>query len=1251
MMGNAAGSASGMWRRALVALLATVTLVSGAAGPAQAADLVGPTISNLTVTPPAAKRLVPMTVTATIADASGVAGGEVMLDAAVAHPVLPADGAWGGTTEQVTISLNNVVDIVAGHDDTCALLQDGTVECWGVNTYGQLGDGTTTTRTVPTPVSGLSGVQSLSIRGFTSCAVRTDNTVWCWGDNSSGQLGDGTTTDRSTPVQVSGLLDAVSVAVGGGHACAVRLTGHIACWGNNTLGQLGDGGIANQATPVEVVGITTAQQVSAAEDHTCAIVADYLPLCWGANDWLQVGDGLSLAPHRTPTELNAVQDAATAMSIFTGFQTTCIRRLDYSGNCWGNPFSGLTSYGVLQNVRQFSVGAITCAAMGIGNIDCWGSGVSPVFVIPGDIWGTWTVAVGSSHACAQLYDQSIVCWGANNVGQLGRGFTSTEEAVGKVPGLNGLQSQEPGEHSICVRGTDTSGNVTDFPNWACTTITILPETDPALVDLTISGVTLSPAFATDETSYAGEVDTYSPSVDLTVTPRDWRASMAYRVGSGSWIAIGSRTPSDAFTIPVGGTTVEVRVTAEDGVTDQTYSVAVARATPDTTGPAVATPVLTPSTITHGGSFTVTSSATDPSGVTAAQLRLDSGAWTAMPFTSGVPGDASVTLGTTFTSPVSVSVGEEHACALLANGTVRCWGRGDSGQLGNGIATGTAFPTLADVEGVTQVAAGRWHTCAILADTTVQCWGNNEYGQLGDNSTTNRPSPVTVYGVGGTGTLSGVTAIAAGGYHTCALLNTGAVACWGRGDYAEIGEGSAGGFLVPVLAASVSTAVAIAAGDVHTCAVLSNGTVDCWGAGNNGRLGTGLYDWAWTPTPVVDIDNAVAIAAGGSHTCAVLATGALSCWGSNAVGQLALDPAVTPETIVPITVPGVTGVKAVTAGFRDTCVLRTSGTASCWGQVASGAPGTGGLTGVTSIGIGGAAACSTLTSGSIACWGTNDMGELGDGTTTSSATAVVSTPGTAALADGTHQVCLRATDGHDNVTTPAACATLTIPDTTAPAFTTAVTVTPRAGVALPSAAATSAIPVVVSWAATDSVGVTGYTLERRTGTGAWTKVTLASATATSYATTVPSSGTVAFRVTARDAAGHATLSTSAALSARLVQQTSTAIVRRGTWTSYSLATLSGGSDRWARTAGASATFTFTGRSIGFVSMRGTGRGSVTIVVDGKTAATVSLYRSSAQPRYIAWSRAWATSGTHTVRLIVAGTAGRPRVDLDAFITVK
>jgi alpha-tubulin suppressor-like RCC1 family protein len=183
--------------------------------------------------------------------------------------------------------------------------------------------------------------------------------------------------------------------------------------------------------------------------------------------------------------------------------------------------------------------------------------------------------------------------------------------------------------------------------------------------------------------------------------------------------------------------------------------------------------------------------------------------------------------------IAIAAGGLHTCALTAGGGVKCWGRNNRGQLGDGTTTNRNTPVNVSglTSGVDAIAVGRYHTCALTAGGGVKCWGRNIYGQLGDGTWTQRTTPVDVSGL-----TSGVAAIAAGGYHTCALMEGGGVKCWGRNSYGQLGDGTTTDRNMPADVSGLTSEVAaIAAGWDHTCALTAGG-VKCWGRNSNGQLG-------------------------------------------------------------------------------------------------------------------------------------------------------------------------------------------------------------------------------------------------------------------------------------------------------------------------------------------------------------------------------------------------------------------------------
>jgi alpha-tubulin suppressor-like RCC1 family protein len=350
---------------------------------------------------------------------------------------------------------------------------------------------------------------------------------------------------------------------------------------------------------------------------------------------------------------------------------------------------------------------------------------------------------------------------------------------------------------------------------------------------------------------------------------------------------------------------------------------------------------------------------------------------------------------------SLAAGDYHTCALTNAGGVQCWGDNNNGELGDGNAPTdrhTPVPVTGLSSGVAAVAAGDGHTCALTDAGAVLCWGYNGFGQLGDGTITNRSIPVAV-----TGLSSGVSAIAAGGIHTCALTNAGAVKCWGRNFFGQLGDGTTTERHTPVPVVGLSNGgAAIVAGYDHTCALTGAGAVKCWGRNNYGQLGDGTLTDRHTRIPVTGLSSGVAaIASGEAHTCAVTDANAVKCWGYNGDGQLGDNS--TTDRHTPVPVNGLSSeVAAIAAGGHHTCALTDAGvgTALCWGRNSSGelgdnstidrhtpVPVIGLSSGVSAISAGYGDTCALTDAGAGKCWGGNGDGQLGDNSTTARHTPV------------------------------------------------------------------------------------------------------------------------------------------------------------------------------------------------------------------------------------------------------------------------
>ncbi len=374
--------------------------------------------------------------------------------------------------------------------------------------------------------------------------------------------------------------------------------------------------------------------------------------------------------------------------------------------------------------------------------------------------------------------------------------------------------------------------------------------------------------------------------------------------------------------------------------------------------------------------------------------------------------------------VQLAAGHSMSCAVLQDTTARCWGTGPLGTGGAFGQTSTLAVQVQDAQGdpmtgVAQVAIGYGHVCALRQDTTAVCWGENLVGNLGNGTTTASTRPVVVQQQGGA-TLTGITQLALGDMHSCALLSSGQARCWGQ-NQGTLGDGTRTNRkrAVPVQNAAgtgpLTNIVQLAAGSQHTCALLGDGRVQCFGENGQGQIGDGTTTARLRPKTVKDPTGAAALAgvtqisADLQSTCARLSTKQLRCWGPNGSGQRG-NGAVTlpgrPGPLLPTAVKAPSGTTAFTGamsvgvGAFHACARVTTAQLRCWGLNGDGQAGDGtrttprklpvvvrnqfdtqALSNAQTIVGADQHTCALLTDSTVQCWGANAFGQVGDGTTT------------------------------------------------------------------------------------------------------------------------------------------------------------------------------------------------------------------------------------------------------------------------------
>lgn len=324
----------------------------------------------------------------------------------------------GSTSERLTpvsvIGLPSaLVSVSAGMNHTCGLSEAGGVMCWGKNAAGSLGDNSTTARAMPVQVVGLpSGAKAIATGFAHSCALTNAGTVQCWGSNWGGQLGDNTTTNRTVPVDVSGLSSVViAITAGYYHTCALTDASAVQCWGYNSVGQLGDNSTSNRLAPVAVSGLPSGVvAIEAGDDHTCALTDTGALYCWGSNSSGQLGDG-STANRLTPVLVSGMSSGVR--DVGAGSSHTCALTSAGAVKCWGWNYHGQLGDGSTTNRS-------TPTAV---------SGLSS---------GVIAMSAGGDHSCALSSSGTLQCWGSNVYGRLGDNSTTDRLVPVNVRGSGGV---------------------------------------------------------------------------------------------------------------------------------------------------------------------------------------------------------------------------------------------------------------------------------------------------------------------------------------------------------------------------------------------------------------------------------------------------------------------------------------------------------------------------------------------------------------------------------------------------------------------------------------------------------------------------------------------------------------------------------------------------------------------------------------------------------------------------------------------
>ena len=730
----------------------------------------------------------------------------------------------GTTTDRINPTLvqqgaipNGVTiqSVAAGGNFTCALGSNYKVYCWGLGSA--LGAGTSTDSTTPVAVSQgavPAGVtfQSIFAGQRHACAIASNSLTYCWGVNSNGQLGDGSTTDRLTPVALTqGALPSgsrlQSMSLGVDYSCAVASDDKAYCWGTNINGQLGDGTGTQRSNPVAVAlgampAGSTVLKIATNTSHTCAIASNNRTYCWGLNGSGQLGDGT------TTIRLTAVQASQGAMpsgamviQISLGSSHTCAIASDNKVYCWGNNALG----GQLGNNSSSNTTIPVAVSQG---------------VMPSDRFAT-SISLGSTHSCAIGSSNLVYCWGANARGQLGDGTTTQRstpvatssvfdtatrpifniQAAGGASGVSYNCAIASDNKGYCW-GLNSSGQLGNSTTTSSSSpVAVAQGAMPANATIRqiSAGATAACAVASDNKAYC------------------WGSNVVNWSGTNRYGALGNGT-TNSSSVPVAVAQGAMPAGATIRQISAGYNGACAIASDNKVycwgvnfygqlGNGTTTDSLTPVAVSQGAipaGATIRSISVGPDFFTCA-IASDN-----KTYCWGYNGNGELGNGTTSNSSTPVAVtqgsmpsttvrsvvaGYMMACAIGADSKAYCWGSDYDGGLGDGT-TGTILRTPVPVaqgampvgSTIRQLAAGVKGACVVASDNKPYCWGDNSQGQIGDSTTTNRLTATAVL-QGAMPAGSTAVAIYAGSLYNCITASNNNGYCWGYNNSGQLGDGT------------------------------------------------------------------------------------------------------------------------------------------------------------------------------------------------------------------------------------------------------------------------------------------------------------------------------------------------------------------------------------------------------------------------------------------------------------------------------
>ncbi|MCU0776037.1 MAG: cadherin-like beta sandwich domain-containing protein, partial [Akkermansiaceae bacterium] len=875
-----------------------------------------------------------------------------------------------------------LVALTAGNNQSLALGADGTLGGWG-------GEESWNYSKVPVPLVSMGALAGKTITAVAcgwwhSLALCSDGTLAAWGENTYGQLGDGSTTNRPAPVAVnrSGVLSGktiIALAAGGEFSLVLCSDGTLASWGNGQFSQLGNGSTSQRTLPVLVsrTGVLsgkTVSRISAGDYHSLALCTDGTLAAWGMNGTFgALGNG-SFTNSSVPVlvSTSALRSGERYLSVVAGgTHNLALVASPPVSIATTQAVTGMTDTGATLRGTVNANGSSTSVSFQYGLTTSYGSTVTAA---PATLTGTTATAVSATLGdlvTGTTYHYRVVATSAGGT-TYGENQTFTTSKSASLAGLSLNEgvlspafSPEVTTYAASVQNTAATVTVTPVAENTTSTITVngvavASGNASAPRNLTVGNNTLTVVVTPESAAFTKTytvtvtrlpaVASFSSATTVPVTAAVFRASghtiqlgLAFAPTVGTSLTVVRNTGSQPIEGVFDNLAQGQRVSLSFGGIDYPFVADYFGGTGnDLTLQWANRRLLAWGDNASGqlGDGTTTARqvpvAVDMNGVLAGKvpLRLDKGdshallvcsdgtlaSWgsnnrgqlgsTTIPNNVPVLVSRSGVLAGSW--PISIAAAYEHSLALCADGSLAGWGSNSSGQLGNDDVYQSTVPLAVNRIGalagktVTHISAGSYYSLALCSDGTLAAWGSNSSGQLGNGGTTQSNVPVPV---NRSGVLNGktVTAIACGSSHAVVLCSDGTLAAWGYGENGRLGNGSDFNSTSPVLVnrsgvLNGKTVTAIACGSSHTVVLCSDGTLAAWGGNSSSQLGNGSTTQSNLPvlvnrSGVLSGKTVVGLAAGSNHSLAWCSDGSMVGWGYNFNGQLGNNSTTSSSTPV------------------------------------------------------------------------------------------------------------------------------------------------------------------------------------------------------------------------------------------------------------------------------------------------------------------------------------------------------------------